>query len=376
MNAVDLLKQLVACPSITPNSANALELVAEVLQQAGFTIEYLPSGEVNNLWAFKGNGDVCRLLFAGHVDVVPPGDLTQWQTDPFTPIEKDGVLYGRGAADMKSGVAAFVSAAANCAKDGVDGVGVFLTTDEEGPAEEGTRHFVEWWQAQKKPPIEWVVVGEPTSEDSFADAIKIGRRGSLTAFIEVRAKQEHVAFAHQKNNSAVLLIGALNAIQNKYATNADKQAQGLVNTTFQVVELQAGLGVTNVTPPVATATINFRHVANEPAAMLCGWVEEVLQENAKDRWQCRWVHAATPYTMPADGTLITTLQNILQNKYGRTAKLSNAGGASDGRFLRDIATQLIEFGVLNKTIHAPNENVKIDDVRDLQNIYQSLIRCI
>ncbi len=371
MDSLNLLKQLIACPSITPKSAGSLALIEGILADVGFTTTYMPSGDVENLWAYKGQQT--KLLFAGHVDVVPVGDIAQWKTDPFTSVEKEGHLYGRGAADMKSGVAAFVAAVVNQPNDGL---GVFLTSDEEGAAIDGTKHFVKWWQSQQKNNIPYVLIGEPTSGKLFGDTIKIGRRGSLTAAITIQGKQEHVAYAHYRNNSATMLIEALLALQNQFRTNADKQEQGIVNTTFQIVELNAGLGVSNVTPPTASATINYRHALDNTSEQLIYDTEKTLQSIAPNQWRCKWTISAEPYKISEQGHLIQTLQTQLSKQLGRTAELSMSGGVSDGRFLREISDELIEFGVLNQSIHAPNENVNSADVLQLQKLYESLIQCI
>lgn len=371
MDAIPILKQLIACPSVTPLAAGSLTLIEKILAEAGFSTCYMPSGDVDNLWAYKG--EQIKLLFAGHVDVVPVGDILQWQTDPFVAVEKDGYLYGRGAADMKSGIAAFVAAVTN---QSTDGLAVFLTSDEEGPAINGTRHFVEWWKDKRLNNIPYVVIGEPSSNKNFADTIKIGRRGSLTSTITIQGKQEHVAYAHQRNNSATLLIEALFAMQNNFKLNADLQEQGVITTTLQLVGLEAGLGVNNVTPPHARATINYRNAIENSSESLKNYTEEVLQNIAPNQWTCEWACSAEPYKMNEEGHLINTLQNIITEQFGHPAALTMSGGASDGRFLREISNELIEFGVSNQSIHAPNEHVKIADVIALQKIYEELIQCI
>ena len=369
MDTIELLRQLIARPSLTPKSAGCLELIAPLLTEAGFTLTHLPADGVDNLLAIRG--DTLRLLFAGHVDVVPVGDLSQWRHDPFQPTEENGHLIGRGAADMKSGVAAMVAAAtANKA----DGVGIFLTTDEEGIALSGTKHFVEWWQAQKHPPIPHTLVAEPTCDRVFGDSIKIGRRGSLTGRLRVHGDQQHAAYAHRGTNAAHRLINALHEIITATAGNIAAQAAGKSVTTFQVIDLRGGVGADNVTPPFIDAVINFRYAATDGGAN--HWralVETALQTAAPDQWTCQWEHGAEPYLMSENGHLITALRQAITQHTGQTPALTSSGGASDGRFLKNISEETVEFGVCNTSIHAPNESVRIADVRALQAIYETII---
>lgn len=379
VDAVDLLKRLIACPSLTPASAGSLELIAELFTAAGFRLQRLPAGGVENLLAVRGEeGAVPKLLFAGHVDVVPPGDAAQWESDPFTPVERDGQLYGRGAADMKSGVAAMVAAALGGGDAGgaMDGVAVFLTSDEEGTAVHGTRHFVEWWQAQGRAQIPYCIVGEPTCEQVFGDAIKVGRRGSLTCRVTIRGRQGHAAYAYRADNPAHRLARALQRQADAWQDNLQAQAAGEMVTTFQVVALEGGVGATNVTPPHAGAVFNFRYAPPHTAAQLQEEVAAVFDEVAADRWHCEWEHSAAPYIMPSDSRLPLLLREVVQRHTGQAAAFTTSGGTSDGRFLRAICGEMAEFGVCNATIHEPNENVRIADVRALAAIYGDIIRAL
>ncbi len=368
MDVINLLKQLISCRSLTPADAGSLDLISALLANSGFTVQRLPAGDVDNLWAYKG-GET-RLIFAGHVDVVPTGELSQWRYDPFTPTEEDGHLFGRGAADMKSGVAAMVVAAMNHPRDGV---GVFLTSDEEGVARYGTRHFTEWWQQQGKEPIPYAVVGEPSCEQILGDAIKIGRRGSLTGHVQIHGKQGHAAYAHHVDNPIHCLLAGFAPLAPHWHDNIAAQARGEMVTTFQVVALQSGVGADNVTPPTANAVLNFRYAAPDTAASLKTKVSECLTHAAANAWECEWEHSAEPYCLPADSRLVHAMQKIVQTHTGQAPRLTTSGGVSDGRFLRHICSQVAEFGVLNSSIHAANENVKISDVRKLSDIYSALI---
>ena len=373
MNEIALLEKLIACRSVTPDAAGTLDIAEAVLREAGFAVQRLPKHGVDNLWATKGGGDT-RLLFAGHTDVVPPGALEQWNSDPFVMTEKDGALYGRGAADMKSGVAAMITAVCRAAaNNNDDGVGVFLTSDEEGDADYGTKHFVEWRQNNGFAPVTYCVIGEPTCEKKFGDAIKIGRRGSLTARVRIHGKQTHSAYAHLGDNPAHRLTAALHKINNRWQDNIAKQQAGEMVTTFQVVELASGVGADNVTPPFADAVFNFRNTANDDADKLKRQCEDILEDAAPDNWTCDWRRGADPFLMSGDSRLATALRDCIHKQTGITAKTSTGGGTSDGRFLRHICQEMVEFGVCNATIHAPNECTRTADVRALTAIYEALI---
>lgn len=368
MDAVELLKKLIACRSVTPAADGSLDVIAEALAGAGFAAQRLPAGGVDNLLLHKGAP--LRLLFAGHVDVVPPGDLALWDSDPFCAVEKDGHIVGRGAADMKSGVAAMAVALRRAA---ADGTGLFLTSDEEGAAEHGTKHFAEWWRGQGNAPIDYCIIGEPTSETVMGDAIKVGRRGSLTGALCIRGRQEHAAFPYRGDNPAHRLARALQQLADQWQPNVAALLRGETVTTFQVVELASGVGAHNVTPPTARAMFNFRYALPDTAEELKQQVGGVLDSAAAGRWECEWTHNAEPYCLPSDSALAGAVQRAVKKCTGATAAFTSSGGASDGRFLRHICGQLVEFGVLNTTIHAPNEKVAAADVRALADVYGEVI---
>ena len=366
--AIALLEELVTCRSLTPAADGALDIVATRLQAAGFTVQLSSVGEVSNLWATIGERP--RLVFVGHVDVVPPGDDALWYSEPFTPMIKDGVLYGRGAADMKSGVAAMVIAAVRAAKDGV---AVFLTSDEEGAAENGAKYFVAEWQKSGRAPIAYGIVGEPTCEQHFGDSIKIGRRGSLTGHLQISGDQLHIAYAHRGSNAIHRLVGILQKMEEKWRGGIAAQERGEMATTLQIASIKGGIGANNVTPPSASAVFNFRYAASDTQADLRSSTEKIAAEVAGDDWRCDWQCGAEPFLMSEAGELVSALHNSIEEITGVTARLTTSGGTSDGRFFRHICGELAEFGVCNSTIHAPNECVDLRDVSALADIYARLI---
>ena len=362
-----LLKQLIGCRSITPAHGGALDLAQSLLTEAGFAARRLPAGEVDNLWA--ADSEQPRLIFAGHVDVVPPGDLENWDSDPFAAVERDGFIYGRGAADMKSGVAAMLMAARRLRRRGVSGIAVLLTADEEGAAVHGTRHVVEWWQNNGGGRVPFVIVGEPTCEKTFGDTIKIGRRGSLTARITVRGRQTHVAYPNKGDNPIPRLLAVLDDLLGEFPPAVAATADGFPPTVAQAVAVSSGGDANNVIPAAALATVNFRYAPPEDEHTLRRATEACLRRTAP-QWQCEWTHGAQPFMTGADGVLVRTLQHSIAAVCGVTAGYSAAGGTSDGRFLRTMCDELAEFGVVNETMHAVNERVAADSVRMLAEIYE------
>ena len=342
-------------------------MLHEKLAAAGFEVERMPRGEVDNLWAQFG--DVPKLLFAGHVDVVPPGDVNQWQSDPFCAVECDGFIVGRGAADMKSGVAAMTAAALRAvANDYADGLALLFTSDEEGAALDGTAHVVR--QLQKRGVrIKRCIVGEPTCEKHFGDRIKTGRRGSLTADITITGVQCHAAYPQRGKNPIPILNAVLAECIEAFGSFADGGGQ-FQPTTFQIVKLQSGIA-DNVIPPMARAVVNFRYAPQTTAEQLQNSMQRILQNHAPEKWQCQWQHSAAPFVTAEDAPLIKALAKIINDIAAppQMPQTSTGGGTSDGRFLRHICDELAEFGPLNTSIHEVNEKVKSADVRLLTDIY-------
>ena len=367
-DATALLKQLINCKSITPEQGGALDLAEEFLSAAGFSAQRLPAGGVDNLWAADCDSPV--LLFAGHVDVVPPGDLALWKTPPFSARESGGFIYGRGAADMKSGVAAMLCAARNLQKSGARGVAVLLTSDEEGAAIYGTRHVAAMRQKNGCAKIPYGILGEPTCTAEFGDAIKIGRRGSLTARITVRGKQAHAAYPHQGDNPIHRLCAAVSEILRCAAEMAKTgKKSDFPPLGAQAVMLKSGIA-DNVIPAAAEATVNFRYAPSDSPELLRRTTEKCLQNAAPEKWECEWIHGAEPFLTRKDGALVGALQDAIFAVCGRRAELSTGGGTSDGRFLREICGEIAEFGVVNDTMHAPNERAESESVQKLAEIYE------
>ncbi len=384
VDPVELLRKLIRCESITPQQAGALDLLQEILSSAGFATERMPSGEVDNLWALCGEKP--HLIFAGHVDVVPPGDLSQWQSPPFEPSLRGGFLYGRGAADMKSGVAAMTAAAVRAAKENrANGLALLFTSDEEGPAKEGTAHVVRVLK-ERGIKAQRCIVGEPTCENEFGDAIKIARRGSLSASITVAGKQAHAAYPHRGENPVPAFISALNELCETFGINekapADNgNAAGKNKTpefpprTFQIVKLQSGVAE-NVIPPFARATINFRYPPGDSTQTIIAETEKALQKTAAGKYKCEWRNTAVPFSTDPSAPLVKALRETIMEvaKPKTPPRASAGGGASDGRFLREICKELAEFGVMNEGIHEPNERVRPQDVAMLAEIYHQITR--
>jgi len=344
--------------------------MAEHLAAAGFSIELLPFGNVENFWARRGQ--VSPLFcFAGHTDVVPAGPLEEWQSDPFVPQIREGLLYGRGAADMKSGLAAMVTAteAFVAAHPGHAGSIAFLvTSDEEGPSVDGTRRVVELLR-ERGERIDWCVVGEPSSEVTIGDTIKIGRRGSLSGRLTVHGIQGHVAYPHLAENPVHTLAPALAELT---AREWDRGTEHFQPTTFQISNLAAGTGAPNVIPGELRARFNLRYSPAQTLERLKSTVEEILRRH-RVRYSLEWFLSGEPfYTAP--GTLSAVVSDAVAAVTGAPPKLSTGGGTSDGRFIAALGAQVVELGVVNASIHKVNEFVRVDDLEPLQRMYFNVLR--
>ena len=366
---LDLTRRLIACRSVTPDDGGCLDLLAARLTAAGFACERLDRGGVRNLWATHGRGAPIVCL-AGHVDVVPPGPLERWTSDPFVPVERDGRLHGRGAADMKASVAAMVVALERLAAASPPHAGtlaLLLTSDEEGDAVHGTVAVVDALRARGVT-LEACMLGEPTSVARFGDTIKNGRRGSLNGVLRVHGTQCHIAYPERGRNPIHAALGALAELA---ATEWDRGTPDFQPTSFQISNVHAGTGANNVIPGAMDVVFNFRHSPASPAEALRARVHAVL-DRAAVPYDLAWTESGTPFVTPR-GPLTDALADAILQTTGVRPELSTGGGISDGRFLASIAREVVEFGPLNQTIHQIDEYVLLSELAPLARIYERTV---
>ncbi len=366
---LSLAKELIARPSLTPDDAGCQELLIRRLAPLGFRIERLRFGNVDNLWARRGNGRPV-LAFAGHTDVVPTGPEQQWLSAPFTPELRDGYLYGRGAADMKGSLAAMVTACERFIGEHPDHAGslaFLITSDEEGNALDGTTRVIDTLNARGER-IDWCVVGEPTCKEIVGDTIKNGRRGSLTGRLTVRGIQGHVAYPHLAANPVHLLAPALTQL---CATEWDSGNEFFPATSFQISNIHGGTGVDNVIPGTVEVVFNFRFSTVFTPEQLMQRVKDVLDGNGLD-YAMEWSRPSMPFLTPA-GRLTDTMDGAIQKITGTRCRITTDGGTSDGRFIRPTGAEVVELGPVNATIHKLNERVKAGDLDTLSLIYQQVM---
>jgi succinyl-diaminopimelate desuccinylase len=377
-HTIRLAEQLIARPSVTPDDAGCQALLAERLSAAGFDCQALPYGpdgaKVQNLWAVRQGGDPGPVVaLAGHTDVVPPGPATAWTTPPFVPSHRGGYLYGRGAADMKTAVAAMVVAAEEfvAAHARYRGAVAFLvTSDEEALAVDGTVRIVEWLQARGQR-LDACIVGEATSVDRLGDMIKNGRRGTLSGRLLVKGLQGHVAYPHLARNPLHLVAPALAEL---VATTWDSGNAHFPATTWQMSNLHAGTGARNVIPGEAVVEFNFRFCPESSADGLRQRVHAVLERHGVDH-HIDWTLGGEPF-LTEPGPLSEALSQAIQAECGVTPVLSTTGGTSDGRFIRRICPQVVEFGPVNATIHQVDERVEVASVESLKNVYRRTLETL
>ena len=363
--AVELLKRR----SLTPDDAGCNDLIAARLQKLGFHIERICHNGVDNLWARKGNAApvVC---FAGHTDVVPTGPLDQWLSDPFEPTLRDGKLFARGAADMKTSAAAFVTATERfiaAHPDHKGSIAFLITSDEEGPATDGTVRVVEALKARGEL-LDYCIVGEPTSAAEFGDTIKNGRRGSLSGILRVKGVQGHIAYPHLAKNPIHLAAPAIAELAD---TMWDEGNNYFPPTTWQISNIHAGTGATNVIPGVLEIQFNFRFSTASTAEGLMDAVQEILESHGLD-FEIDWTLSGKPFLTPR-GPLCEKLSEAIREVTGITPGLSTTGGTSDGRFIAEISREVVEFGPLNSSIHKLNEHVAVENIEPLAMIYQKTL---
>ena len=371
-STVALTQDLIRRPSVSPEDQGCLQIIGERLGAIGFRLERMPFGPVENLWALHGEGGP-MLCFAGHTDVVPTGPREEWQTDPFEPVIRDGMLYGRGAADMKSGLAAMITAterfiAKHPRHSGT--LAFLLTSDEEGPSVDGTRRVMEVLEARGEK-ITWCVVGEPTSTDAFGDMVKIGRRGSLSGKLTVHGIQGHVAYPHLADNP---VHAAAPALAELAARVWDKGNGFFQPTTFQISNISAGTGAPNVIPGELKARFNIRFSTEQTVEKLQQTITEILNRH-KVNYTLEWFVSGLPFFTPP-GALSDAVLKAVKEKTGRTPELSTTGGTSDGRFIAPTGAQVVELGVINATIHKVNESVRIADIDTLSQTYERVMELL
>ena len=364
-----LTQQLIALRSNTPDDAGCCRVIGARLEQLGFTLEWLDAEGVTNLWATRGTGAPLTIL-AGHTDVVPTGPLAQWSSDPFVPTIRDGVLFGRGAADMKSGLSAMVCAVERLLAAGpVRGTLAFLvTSDEEGAARHGTRHAVNVLKARGLVP-DYAIVGEASSAETLGDRIVIGRRGSLGCNLTVLGRQGHVAYPHKADNPIHRLAPALAEL---VATRWDDGNAHFPPTSFQVSNFQAGTGANNVIPGDAKVIFNFRYCTESTADGLRARVHDVLDRHGV-RFEADWWHSGEPFLTRA-GVLIDAAKAAIGDVTGLSPDLFTGGGTSDARFLAPWGAEVVEIGPINDSIHKIDEHVRVADLEPLSAIYEGVLR--
>ena len=366
---LDLAERLIACPSVTPDEGGCMAIVEERLRRIGFTAEYVNRGGVTNLWARRGSGRPL-FCFAGHVDVVPPGPADAWTSPPFAPTCRDGLLFGRGAADMKGSIAAFVTAAEAFVAEHPNHAGsiaVLLTSDEEGDAIDGTVAVVEALR-QRGEAMDYCLVGEPTSVSRLGDTLKNGRRGSLSGKLTVKGVQGHIAYPHLARNPIHL---AAPAIAELAATVWDEGNAHFPPTTWQISNIHGGTGATNVIPGHVDILFNFRFSTASTPEQLQARVHAVLDRHGLD-YELAWTLGAKPF-LTGGGELVDATRRAVRDELGIETELSTSGGTSDGRFLAEICPQVIELGPVNASIHKIDECVEIAALAQLAAIYRRIL---
>ena len=366
---LDLAVELIRRPSVTPADGGCQDLLAQRLAASGFRVEHLPFGEVRNLWARRGT-DRPLFCFAGHTDVVPPGPRDHWDSDPFTPVVRDGKLYGRGACDMKGEIAAMVTAAEAFVRDRPDhpgSVAFLITSDEEGPSVDGTVRVVETLEARGEK-IDWCLVGEPSSQERLGDTLKNGRRGSLNGFLTVKGRQGHVAYPHRAVNPLHVLAPSLVELVDE---EWDQGNAFFPPTTFQIANLNTGTGAENVIPGTLTAQFNFRFSTEVTAETLQRRVATILDRGGFD-YDLTWRLSGDPFLTPA-GALVEAASQAVMETLGYRPELSTGGGTSDGRFIAPTGAQVLELGAINASIHQVNEHVGVEELEQLSTIYRRIL---
>jgi succinyl-diaminopimelate desuccinylase len=367
-----LARELIAKPSVTPDDAGCQEVLAKRLDDLGFQVEIMQIGDVTNLWAKRGSARPL-LCLAGHTDVVPTGEESLWRHPPFTPTEENGWLYGRGAADMKSALAAMMVACEEylAARTDPDGSLAFLiTSDEEGIAVDGTRAVIERLNDRGEH-IDMCIIGEPSSSETLGDVIRIGRRGSLSAELTVLGKQGHVAYADKARNPLHDLAPALKEL---IEIHWDEGNEAFPPSSFQATNIAAGTGAMNVIPGECQVRFNVRYCTEQTMEGLQGRIEEILDRHGLD-YRIMWRDVGRPF-LTGEGQLTTAVRDAVEDELGIVPQMSTGGGTSDGRFIAPSGAQVVEVGLLNATIHQVDERTPVEDLDRLKNVYRRALENI
>ena len=368
-SVLNLVCELIQRASVTPEDAGCQQMLAERLEALGFDCEFMVHGDVSNLWARRGTAQPL-LVFAGHTDVVPPGPLERWGSEPFVPTQRDGKLYGRGAADMKSSIAAFVVAVEEFVRvrpEHEGSIALLITADEEGPAIDGTVRVCDALE-ERDTQLDYCIVGEPTSVNRLGDTIKNGRRGSLSGRLRIIGKQGHVAYPHLARNPIHLLAPALMTLTSE---RWDEGNEYFPPTTFQVSNFHSGTGAGNVVPGDAILDFNFRFSTASTPEDLKHRVHAILDAHSLE-YELDWTLGGSPFLTPR-GDLSSALSDSIHAVTGIQPELSTTGGTSDGRFLARICPQVVEFGPINASIHQVNEHVAIGDLIPLKDVFRGVL---
>ncbi len=367
---VQLASDLIARASVTPDDAGCQAMLVERLSKIGFNCETMIFDDVTNLWARRGQGGPV-LAFAGHTDVVPPGPLEKWHSDPFVPEIRDGVLYGRGAADMKSSIAAMVTACERFVEQHADHLGsiaLLITSDEEGIAINGTVRVIEALEARGEK-IDWALIGEPSSHEHVGDVCKNGRRGSIGAKLVIHGVQGHVAYPHKVDNP---IHRAMPALHDLARHEWDQGNRFFPPTSLQISNINSGTGAHNVVPGHAEVWFNLRYSTEIDARQIIETTRVILDKHELD-YDIDWSISGYPFLTP-EGELVKAAQQAIRQHTGITTDLQTTGGTSDGRFIAPTGAQVLELGPVNDSIHKVNEHVDIEDLDMLSDIYQSILK--
>lgn len=368
--SLELAKELISRPSVTPDDQNCQQLLAERLQKIGFAVEELHFGDTKNVWLRRGT-QAPVFCFAGHTDVVPTGPVEKWDSSPFEPTEREGRLYGRGAADMKTSIACFVTACERFVAEYPDhqgSIALLITSDEEGDALDGTTKVVDVLKARGEL-IDYCIVGEPTAVDKLGDMLKNGRRGSLSGNLTVKGKQGHIAYPHLAINPVHTFAPVLLELTQEVW---DEGNEYFPPTSFQISNINGGTGATNVIPGELNVKFNFRFSTESTEEGLKQRVHTILDKHGV-QYDLQWSCSGQPFLTQA-GKLTDVAREAIAEICGVEAELSTTGGTSDGRFIKAIAKELIELGPSNATIHQINENVRLDDIPKLSAVYEGMLK--